>query len=47
MRLYYGDPKLDVQRMTIWRIHNVQVDPSTYDFVLDWVEDRFVLASHK
>jgi hypothetical protein len=47
IRLYYGDPKLDVQRMIQWRLHHAQVDPSSYDYVLDWVGDRFVLVSHK
>jgi hypothetical protein len=23
------------------------VDPSAYDYVLDWVDNRFVLVSHK
>jgi hypothetical protein len=44
MRLYYGDPKLEVQRMTVWRGQHVKVDPSTYDYVLDWVDSRFVLV---
>lgn len=47
IRLYYGDPKLEVQRMTVWRQNNVHVDPSGYDYVLDWVDNRFVLVSHK
>jgi hypothetical protein len=42
--LYYGDPKLEVTRMTLWNEHNVQVDPSSYDFVLDWTDNRFVLV---
>ena len=46
-RLYYGDPKLDVERMTVWRQHNVHVDLSSYDYVLDWVDNRFVLAGGK
>jgi len=44
MRLYYGDPKLEVQRMTVWRGQHVNVDPNTYDYVLDWVDNRFVLV---
>jgi len=47
MRLYYGDPKLEVHRMTVWKQHNVRVDPSGYDYVLDCVGNRFVLVSHK
>jgi hypothetical protein len=47
IRLYYGDPELEVHRMAVWRQHNVHVDPSGYDYVLDWVDNRFVLVSHK
>jgi hypothetical protein len=47
MRLYYGDPKLEVQRMTVWRSQHVNVDPSTYDYVLDWLDNRFVLVPNK
>jgi hypothetical protein len=47
MLLYYGDPKLEVHRMAVWREYHVQVDPSAYDYVLDWVNNRFVLVSHK
>jgi hypothetical protein len=47
MRLYYGDPKLEVQRMRVWRDHNVHVDPRGYDYVLDWVDNRFVLVTYK
>jgi hypothetical protein len=47
VRLYYGDPKLEVHRMTVWKEHHVYVDPSGYDYVLDWVDNRFVLVSHK
>ena len=46
MRLYYGDPKLVVDRMTVWRANHVQVDPNGYDYVLDWAGKRFVLVSH-
>jgi hypothetical protein len=47
IRLYYGDPTLEVQRMTVWRGQHVKVDPSTYDYVLDWVDNRFVLVGHR
>jgi hypothetical protein len=47
MRLYYGDPALRVERMKVWRDHNVKTDPSGYDYVLDWVDNHFVLISHK
>ena len=33
IRLYYGDPTLEVQRMTVGRGQHVNVDPSTYDYV--------------
>jgi hypothetical protein len=46
IRLYYGDPSLEVQRMTVWRQNHVRVDLRTYDYVLDWVDNRFVLVSH-
>jgi len=46
MRLYYGDPRLRVERMPVWRQLHMQVDPSGYDYVLDWVDNRFVLVSH-
>ncbi|HTT60947.1 MAG TPA: hypothetical protein VMG35_03870 [Bryobacteraceae bacterium] len=47
MRLYYGDPALEVHRMVVWKQHNVHVDPAGYDYVLDWVDKRFVLVSHR
>jgi hypothetical protein len=33
--------------MTVWKERNVHVDPSTYDYVLDWADKRFVLVSRK
>lgn len=47
MRLFYGDPKLEVERMSVWRDHHVHVELSGYDYVLDWVNNQFVLVSHK
>jgi hypothetical protein len=47
IRLHYGDPKLQVYRMTVWKKYHVQVDPNSYDYVLDWVNNRFVLAGDK
>jgi hypothetical protein len=47
IRLSYGDPKLEVHRMTVWKEHNVHVDPRGYDYVLDWVDNRFVLVTYK
>jgi hypothetical protein len=47
IRLSYGDPLLEADRMTVWREHHVQVDKSGYDYVLDWVDGQFVLVSHK
>jgi len=36
-----------VQRMTVWKTQGVQVDPRGYDYVLDWVDKRFVLVTAK
>jgi hypothetical protein len=47
MRLFYGDPELQVYRMTVWKANHVHVDPSSYDYVLDCVDNRFVLVSRK
>jgi hypothetical protein len=48
IRLYFGDPKLEVSRMKVLRDYHVAVDdPSRYDYVLDWTDNRFVLAGHK
>ncbi len=47
IRLYYGDPDLQVQRMTVWKAHHVQVNPAGYDYVLDWVDKHFVLVTYK
>jgi len=47
IRLYYADPKLEVHRMTVWQSHNVHVDPRGYDYVLDWVDNRFVLVKYR
>jgi hypothetical protein len=46
MRLYYGDPRMEVPRMTVWRAQHIQVDPRGFDYVLDWVDKRFVLVSY-
>jgi len=46
-RLYYGDQTMEVDRMTVWKERHVQVDPKNYDYVLDWVGNRFILVSHK
>jgi hypothetical protein len=43
IRLFYGDPQLVVDRMTAWNQRHVRVDPASYDYVLDWVDNRFVL----
>jgi hypothetical protein len=47
IRLFYGDPQLEVQRMTVWKSQHVQVDPRGFDYVLDWVDNRFVLVTYK
>jgi hypothetical protein len=44
IRLYYGDPALQAYRMTVWNANHVRVDPSCYDYVLDWVDNRFVVV---
>jgi len=44
IRLFYGDPSLDVSRMKVWQEHNAHVDPRAFDYVLDWVDGRFVLV---
>jgi hypothetical protein len=46
-RLYYRDPKLEVQRMTVWNAAGGRVDRASYDYVLDWVNDWFVLAGNR
>jgi len=47
IRLYYGDPKLEVQRMHVLNDYHMQPDLPSYDYVLDWVDKQFVLVSHK
>jgi len=47
IRLTYGDASLEPQRMTVLKESHVQVDPASYDYVLDWIGGRFVLLSHK
>lgn len=47
IRLTYGDPSLEAYRMTVWRANHLQLDPKTFDYVLDWVDGRFVLVNNK
>ena len=47
IRLFYGDPGLKADRISICNRLHTQVDPAAYDDVLDWVDGRFVLVSHK
>lgn len=47
IRLLYGDPKLEAERMAVWTEHHVQVDPHHYDYVLDYVAGRFILVNPK
>jgi hypothetical protein len=47
IRMCYGDPKLQVYRMTVWNKNHVQVDPSSYDYVLDFVSNHFILVGGK
>ncbi len=42
--LHYGDPSMQVERMTVYNDRHIRVDQSSYDYVLDWVGGRFVLA---
>lgn len=44
IRLYYGDPRLAVDRMSVWRERHEHVDLASYDYVLDWVDGQFVLV---
>lgn len=47
IRLTYNDRSLEPERMTVWKNNHTRVDASGYDYVLDWVDGRFVLVSHK
>jgi hypothetical protein len=47
IRLRYGDPQLGVDRMSVWKARHTPVDPAKYDYVLDWVDNRFVLVRSK
>ncbi|HTQ53406.1 MAG TPA: hypothetical protein VMI94_03035 [Bryobacteraceae bacterium] len=45
IRLMYGDPQLQAERMTVWRENHVQVDPRKYPYVLDYANGAFNLVS--
>jgi hypothetical protein len=45
IRLTYGDPKLQAYRMSILREYHTPVDPSTYDYVLDYGDGHFTLIA--
>ncbi|MGD0361138.1 MAG: hypothetical protein ABSC93_09735 [Bryobacteraceae bacterium] len=47
IRLTYGDPSLQAYRKTVWDAHHMPIDASGFDYVLDWVNGRFVLVSRK
>jgi hypothetical protein len=47
IRICYRDPQLQVYRMTVWNENHVQVDPSSYDYVLDFVSNHFILVGGK
>ena len=47
IRLTYGDPKLEVDRDSVWKVRHVNVNLSSYDYLLDWTDGRFVLVSRK
>jgi len=44
IHLAYGDPKMVVERGVVYQQHNLPVNPRNYDYVLDWVDNRFVLV---
>jgi hypothetical protein len=47
LRLTYNDPSLEAYRMKVLNEYHAQVDRSSYDYVLDWVDGRFVLVGRK
>ncbi len=44
IRLFYGDPSLEADRMTVLQSRHLPVIPSRYDYMLDWTDGRFVLV---
>ena len=44
MLLYYGDPQMEVKRMRVFQDFHSKPDLNAYDYLLDWVDGRFVLA---
>ncbi len=44
MLLYYGDPRMEVHRMRVFKDFHTKPDMRAYDYVLDWVDGRFVLV---
>lgn len=40
MRLSYQDPRLEVERMTVRKGSRGNVNPSRYDYILDWTDKR-------
>jgi hypothetical protein len=44
IRLIYGDPSLEANRMKILQQSHTPPDPASYDYVLDWRDGRFVLV---
>jgi hypothetical protein len=47
IRLLYLDPLLQPVRMSVWKEQHLQVDQSSFDYVLDWADGKFVLVGHK
>ena len=45
IQLFYGDPSLKVDRLSICRERNIAVNPASYNYVLDWKDNRFVLVA--
>ncbi len=45
IRLYYGDPTLQVDRMRVFRDHHEEAVLKNYDYLLDWKDGRFFLVN--
>jgi hypothetical protein len=45
IRLYYGDPTLQVHRMKVFRDYHEQPVLKSYDYLLDWKDGRFFLVN--
>jgi len=45
IRLFYGDPEMKIDRLPVAKQMHFKTDPKTYDYVLDWANNQFVLVS--